>query len=51
MVDLEHAKERIAPYIEYYNQKRLHSAIGYVTPEDKLNGRAELVQAQREQKL
>ena len=26
-------------YIQHYNEKRLHSAIGYVTPMDKLEGR------------
>ena len=30
-------------YIEYYNEKRLHSAIDYVTPLDKLKGREDLV--------
>ena len=31
--------------------KRLHSAIGYITPNDKLAGRAETILAAREAKL
>ena len=50
-MNLEHAKEIIAAEIDYYNQQRLHNAIGYVTPLDKLNGRAEQIQAGRVEKL
>ena len=39
-VDLEDARRLIATYIEYYNTKRLHSALYYLTPEDVLMGRA-----------
>ena len=35
----------------HYNNTRLHSAIGYITPIDKLQGRAETILAQRESKL
>ena len=31
--------------------RRLHSAIGYITPKDKLEGRAETILTQREAKL
>ncbi len=34
-----------------YNERRLHSAIGYVTPKDKLEGRAEAIQKSRDSKL
>ena len=34
-----------------YNERRLHSAIGYITPKDKLEGRAEAIFAAREAKL
>ena len=34
-----------------YNEVRLHSAIGYVTPADKLAGRAEEINAQRDRRL
>ena len=33
--DLEHLRDHIEEFIErYYNQKRLHSALGYRTPEE-----------------
>ena len=35
----------------HYNTRRLHSAIGYVTPLDKLEGRAEAIWAARDAKL
>jgi putative transposase len=34
-----------------YNEERLHSAIGYVTPADKLAGREQAIFAARDQKL
>jgi putative transposase len=35
----------VADFVEHYNDKRLHSAIGYVTPKDKLAGRTEAILA------
>lgn len=33
--DLEHLRNNLEEFIErYYNQKRLHSALGYRTPEE-----------------
>ena len=40
-----------AGYVHQYNTERLHSAIGYVTPLDKLNGRAGQIFAERDAKL
>jgi hypothetical protein len=34
-----------------YNTVRLHSAIGYVTPADKLAGREDAIWAERKRKL
>jgi hypothetical protein len=38
-------------YVTYYNDVRLHSAIGYVSPRAKLEGRDEAIWAQRRQNL
>jgi transposase InsO family protein len=48
---LEDARRLVAGYVEYYNQVRLHSAIGYVTPKDKLEGREKEIFAERDRKL
>ncbi len=48
---LEDARRIVTEFVDDYNTLRLHSAIGYVTPKDKLEGRAETIQAVREAKL
>jgi len=48
---LDDAYRLVADFVEHYNDKRLHSAIGYITPKDKLAGQAELILAAREAKL
>mgnify|MGYP001187273566 FL=1 len=48
---VEEARKLVATYVGHYNTERLHSAIGYVTPLDKLEGRAEAIQSAREIKL
>ena len=48
---LDDAYRLVADFVEHYNNKRLHSAIGYITPKDKLAGQAELILAAREAKL
>src|SRR5208283_866261 len=48
---LEDARRIVAGFVAYYNEVRLHSAIGYVTPKDKLEGRAEAILLRRQQKL
>jgi transposase InsO family protein len=50
-LSLDDARRLVAQYIEYYNTVRLHSAIGYIAPSDKLNGRAEQIFAERDRKL
>jgi len=37
--------------VDHYNRVRLHSAIGYLAPLDKLEGRAEAIWDRRDQKL
>jgi putative transposase len=48
---LEDAQRMVAKYVAYYNEVRLHSAIGYVTPKDKLGGREKTIFAERDRKL
>jgi transposase InsO family protein len=50
-LSLEDARRLVAEFVEHYNAARLHSAIGYVTPADRLAGRAEAIWAARRQKL
>jgi transposase InsO family protein len=47
----EDARRIIARFVEHYNTVRLHSAIGYVAPLDKLHGRDRAILAAREIKL
>lgn len=49
--NFKEAKEFIADFIEHYNYGRLHSAIGYVTPYDKLLGIDEELKHERKRKL
>lgn len=48
---LEDARRLIGRYVEHYNTVRLHSAIGYVTPQDMLAGRRNQIHAARDRKL
>ena len=50
-LSLDDCKQLVTDFVDRYNNSRLHSAIGYITPIDKLQGRAETIQAQRESKL
>ena len=49
--NLEEARASIASFIEDYNYQRLHSAIGYVTPYDKLLGLDTDLKVERIRKL
>jgi putative transposase len=50
-LSLEDAKRLIQQYVDHYNHVRLHSAIGYVTPNDMLTGRQAAIHAERDRKL
>jgi transposase InsO family protein len=50
-LSLEDARRVVARYVEHYHTVRLHSAIGYVTPKDKLEGRERAIFAERDRKL
>ena len=50
-LSLEDARRLVAKYVEHYNNKRLHSALGNVTPTDKMAGREKEICSLRNQKL
>jgi putative transposase len=50
-LSLEEAKLVVGEYVDYYNRVRLHSAIGYITPADKLAGREKDIFEARDRKL
>jgi putative transposase len=50
-LSLEDAQRLVGRFVEHYNTVRLHSAIGYISPLDKLAGREHLIFQQRDSKL
>lgn len=50
-LSLDDARRIVGKYIEHYNTVRLHSAIGYVAPADKLNGLDQVIFKERDRKL
>ncbi|RTZ97695.1 MAG: hypothetical protein DSY90_06470 [Deltaproteobacteria bacterium] len=51
LLSLSDARQVVLNFVEYYNTRRLHSAIGYITPNDKLEGREKQIFAARDNKL
>ena len=47
----EDARRLVKGYVEHYNNVRLNSAIGYITPKDMLAGHQQEIQADRDRKL
>ena len=50
-LSLEDARRLVERYVGHYNEVRLHSAIGYVTPAAKMAGREAEILAARDRKL
>ena len=50
-LSLEDARRVVERFVHHYNTVRLHSAIGYLTPADKLAGREAAIFASRDRKL
>src|SRR5688572_21088441 len=48
---LEEARKVVADFVDHYNNVRLHSALGFITPADMLQGHQEAIWADRDQKL
>ena len=50
-LSLADARRIVARFVKEYNEVRLHSAIGYITPQDRLEGREEQIWEGRKRKL
>jgi putative transposase len=50
-LSLDDARRLVAGYVQHYNEVRLHSAIGFVTPRAKLEGQDAAIFAERDRKL
>jgi transposase InsO family protein len=50
-LSLDDARRLVAQFVQHYNTIRLHSALGYVAPADKLLGLEHAIFADRDQKL
>jgi transposase InsO family protein len=50
-LSLEEARQLVERFVDDYNYRRLHSAIGYVTPADRLAGRQQAIFTERDRKL
>lgn len=50
-ISLIDAKRIVKDYVDYYNNVRLHSSLGYVTPKDKLEGREQEIFRLRDERL
>jgi transposase InsO family protein len=49
-LSLEDARRLVESYVEHYNDVRLNSAIGYITPKDMLAGRQHEIHAERDRR-
>lgn len=49
--NLDEARQVVTQYVDEYNHQRLHAAIGYIAPVDKLKGREHIIFQQRKSKL
>ena len=50
-LSLDDARRIVAEFVEYYNTQRLHSAIGYIAPMDKILGRENNIFKERDRKF
>lgn len=48
---VEEARALVTRFVAHYNDVRLHSALGYITPSDFLAGKAEAIWAERDRRL
>jgi hypothetical protein len=50
-LSLDDARRLVEGYVDHYNNVRLNSAVGYVTPKDMLAGRQQEIHDERDRKL
>ena len=50
-LSLDDARRIVDQFVRYYNDVRLHSAIGYVAPKARLTGQDQIIFAERKRKL
>ena len=50
-LSLEDARRLVETYVAHYNNVRLNSAVGYITPKAMLAGRQREIHAERDRKL
>jgi hypothetical protein len=50
-LSLEDGRRLVKGYVDHYNDIRLNSAIGYITPKDMLAGHQQEIQTDRDRKL
>jgi len=50
-LSLSEARRLVTGFVDHYNNERLHAAIGYLAPKDKLEGRAKIIFEARKRKL
>ena len=50
-LSLEDARRLVSRYVDHYNTVRLHSALGYITPQAMLEGRQQEIWRERDRKL
>ena len=50
-LSLDDARRLVEGYVEHYNNVRLNSAVGYITPKDMIAGRQQEIHTKRDRKL
>jgi putative transposase len=51
LASVEDARKVVGAFVDHYNNRRLHSAIGVIAPADALRGRREEIWAERDRRL
>lgn len=49
--DMQHAREWVASFVDWYNRRHLHSGIGYITPQQRHEGKVSEIMSRRNEVL